>query len=116
MNQKLKNIYERNWLSNFFSNVDKDTMKIWMMLLCAIINFASLLTVLFVGLKLTGNIDWSWFFILSPIYTLITISLILYYLPHTVLAGNIVFIIGMWLFKGAALLWFLYIIYFLFIR
>jgi hypothetical protein len=26
----------------------------------------SLLTVLFVGLKLTGNIDWSWWMVLSP--------------------------------------------------
>lgn len=28
---------------------------------------AGLLTILFVGLKLTDNVDWSWFWVLSPI-------------------------------------------------
>jgi len=28
--------------------------------------FSSLLTVLFVGLKLTGYIDWNWFLVLLP--------------------------------------------------
>jgi len=28
--------------------------------------FAMLLTVLFIGLKLTNYIDWSWFWVLSP--------------------------------------------------
>ena len=28
----------------------------------------ALLTVLFVGLKLTGHIDWSWWWVLSPIW------------------------------------------------
>lgn len=30
--------------------------------------FLGLLTVLFVGLKLTGYIDWSWWWVLSPIW------------------------------------------------
>jgi hypothetical protein len=30
-------------------------------------NFWSLLTVLFIGLKLANIIDWSWFWVLSPI-------------------------------------------------
>ena len=30
--------------------------------------FASLLTLLFIGLKLTGNVDWSWWWVLSPIW------------------------------------------------
>jgi len=30
-------------------------------------HFAILLTVLFVGLKLTGAISWSWFLVLSPL-------------------------------------------------
>jgi hypothetical protein len=30
--------------------------------------FASLLTVLFIGLKLTGHIAWSWWWILSPLW------------------------------------------------
>jgi len=32
------------------------------------IGFAGLLTVLFIGLKLTGNIAWSWWWVLSPIW------------------------------------------------
>ena len=31
------------------------------------IGFAGLLTVLFIGLKLTGYIAWSWWWVLSPI-------------------------------------------------
>lgn len=30
----------------------------------------TLLTLLFVGLKLTGYIDWSWWFVLMPAYIL----------------------------------------------
>ena len=32
------------------------------------IGFTGLLTVLFIGLKLTGYIDWSWIWVLSPIW------------------------------------------------
>ena len=32
------------------------------------VGFAGLLTVLFVGLKLTDYIDWSWWWVLSPIW------------------------------------------------
>lgn len=32
------------------------------------IGFTGLLTVLFIGLKLTGYIDWSWWWVLSPIW------------------------------------------------
>jgi len=38
------------------------------------IGFVGLLTILFIGLKLTGYIDWSWWWVLSPIW--ITISAI----------------------------------------
>ena len=31
------------------------------------IGFTGLLTILFVSLKLTGHIDWCWFWVLSPI-------------------------------------------------
>ena len=31
------------------------------------IGFTGLLTLLFIGLKLTGYISWSWFWVLSPI-------------------------------------------------
>lgn len=39
------------------------------------IGFTGLLTVLFVGLKLTGYINWSWWWVLSPL--LISTGLIL---------------------------------------
>lgn len=32
------------------------------------IGFVGLLTILFIGLKLTGYIDWSWWWVLSPIW------------------------------------------------
>lgn len=32
------------------------------------IGFTGLLTVLFIGLKLTGYISWSWWWVLSPIW------------------------------------------------
>ena len=32
------------------------------------VSFSTLLTVLFVGLKLTGHIDWSWWWVLSPLW------------------------------------------------
>ena len=31
-------------------------------------NISALLTILFVGLKLTGQIDWSWLWVLSPLW------------------------------------------------
>lgn len=44
------------------------------------IGFAGMLTILFIGLKLTHYIDWSWLWVLSPIW-----------LPFTVLLGLFVF-------------------------
>ena len=38
--------------------------------------FAGLLTVLFVGLKLTGYIEWSWLWVLSPIW--ISVGLVVF--------------------------------------
>lgn len=32
------------------------------------VTFAGLLTILFIGLKLGGIIDWSWWWVLSPIW------------------------------------------------
>lgn len=32
------------------------------------VGFLGWLTLLFIGLKLTGYIDWSWWFVLMPIY------------------------------------------------
>jgi hypothetical protein len=39
------------------------------------IGFCGLLTVLFIGLKLTNYIDWSWWWILSPIWIPVVLSI-----------------------------------------
>lgn len=39
------------------------------------IGFSGLLTILFIGLKLTGHIDWSWWWVLSPIWISLLIVL-----------------------------------------
>lgn len=44
------------------------------------IGFTGLLTLLFIGLKLTHYIDWSWWWILSPIWIVIAISLVLIFI------------------------------------
>jgi len=41
------------------------------------IGFIGLLTILFIGLKLTGYIDWSWWLVLSPIWVGTLIALII---------------------------------------
>lgn len=41
------------------------------------IGFAGLLTIVFVVLKLCGVIDWSWFWVLSPLW--ISLSLLLFF-------------------------------------
>ncbi len=40
------------------------------------IGFTGLLTILFIALKLTDKIDWSWWWVLSPIWISIVIALI----------------------------------------
>lgn len=42
------------------------------------IGFVGLLTIVFITLKLTGFIDWSWWWVLSP--SLISIALVLLFL------------------------------------
>lgn len=39
------------------------------------IGFVGLLTILFIGLKLTGYIDWSWTWVLSPLWISIGFAL-----------------------------------------
>jgi hypothetical protein len=41
------------------------------------IGFTGLLTILFIGLKLTNYIDWSWWWVLSPIWILIVFVILL---------------------------------------
>ena len=39
------------------------------------VSFCSLLTVLFIGLKLTNHIDWSWWWVLAPMWLPVTLVL-----------------------------------------
>ena len=39
------------------------------------VGFSSLLTVLFIGLKLTGYVSWSWWWVLAPIWAPLAIVL-----------------------------------------
>ena len=39
------------------------------------IGFSGLLTVLFIGLKLTGYVSWSWWWVLAPIWAPLAIVL-----------------------------------------
>lgn len=41
------------------------------------LNFVFLLTILFIGLKLTNYIDWSWLWVLSPIWISFSIFFII---------------------------------------
>jgi hypothetical protein len=40
------------------------------------IGFTGLLTILFIGLKLTGYITWSWWWVLSPLWIGLVVALI----------------------------------------
>ena len=42
------------------------------------VGFLGLLTLLFIGLKLTGHITWSWIWVLAPLWIPICIALILF--------------------------------------
>lgn len=52
------------------------------------IGFAGLLTVLFVALKLTGYITWSWWWVLSPLW--IGLSLTVLVLTGVLLAAVVI--------------------------
>jgi hypothetical protein len=41
------------------------------------IGFLGMLTILFIGLKLTNYIEWSWWWVLSPIILIVIIQLFL---------------------------------------
>ena len=41
------------------------------------VSFLGLLTLLFIGLKLTGYITWSWIWVLAPIWIPISIALLI---------------------------------------
>lgn len=41
------------------------------------VGFLGLLTILFIGLKLTGYINWSWLWVLSPIWIVLSVIAVL---------------------------------------
>ena len=42
------------------------------------VGFLGLLTILFIGLKLTGYIAWSWWWVLSPLWIPLVIVLVIF--------------------------------------
>ena len=42
------------------------------------IGFHSLLTILFIALKLTGYVNWSWLWVLSPLWISFTLIIVVY--------------------------------------
>jgi uncharacterized protein (DUF983 family) len=49
------------------------------------IGFPGLLTVLFIGLKLTGHITWSWWWVLSPLWISALIALVFFAIVFIIL-------------------------------
>lgn len=41
------------------------------------VGFVGLLTIVFITLKLTGHIDWSWWWVLSPIWIVALVVLVI---------------------------------------
>ena len=52
------------------------------------IGFVGLLTILFIGLKLTNNIDWSWWWVLSPIWITFSVAFVFIIVIAVVAAIN----------------------------
>lgn len=50
------------------------------------LSFLSVLTLIFITLKLTGVINWSWWWILSPIWISISLAIIVFIIILSVLA------------------------------
>lgn len=52
--------------------------------------FFSLLTVLFIGLKLTNQIDWSWWWVLSPMWIplVVVLFILAIYVSVTTVSGK----------------------------
>lgn len=53
------------------------------------IGFSGLLTILFIGLKLTGHITWSWVWVLSPLWisALIFLAIVAIILIFAIIGG-----------------------------
>ncbi len=53
------------------------------------IGFIGLLTILFIGLKLTHYINWSWWWVLSPIWIIGAVVLIIIFVAGGIALGTI---------------------------
>jgi hypothetical protein len=86
---KLLDLIEQNAIKNCNFSTDSKTMSSSSSSSSGGIGFTGLLTVLFIGLKLTGHITWSWWWVLSPIIisTSIVILFILTLLIVAIVAG-----------------------------
>ena len=52
------------------------------------VGFLGLLTLLFIGLKLTGYIAWSWIWVLSPLWIPFSIALLIFSVAGLLVALN----------------------------
>ena len=52
------------------------------------VGFLGLLTLLFIGLKLTGHIAWSWIWVLSPLWIPFSIALLIFSVAGLLTALN----------------------------
>lgn len=52
------------------------------------ISFAGLLTIVFIVLKLTNNIDWSWWWVLSPLWITFSISFVVVFIVSLIIASK----------------------------
>jgi hypothetical protein len=57
------------------------------------IGFPGLLTILFIGLKLTGQIDWDWIWVLSPLW--IPLAIFLGFLSMFLLIVILIFVLSL---------------------
>ena len=67
---KFLDLIEKNAIKNSNSNIMSNNTSS-----SSGIGFPGLLTVLFVGLKLTGHITWSWWWVLSPLWISVLLGL-----------------------------------------
>jgi hypothetical protein len=42
------------------------------------ISFSGVLTIVFIVLKLTGSIDWSWWWVVAPLWLPITVAVVIF--------------------------------------
>lgn len=58
------------------------------------VSFLGLLGLLFIGLKLTGHVAWSWWLVLLPLYGPLAVALAVVVVTYLV-AGVLLFLVGL---------------------